>query len=488
MVQYFKALGLALLLSVGIGSMGQAASFDCNKATTDTEIAICADPYLSALDELIASAYFEAKRSRNDKQALIESQRAWILERDEILQNFSRDDQEFLSAENELHETLILRLSELLNALSGTDYDTMFNIFSQIKPISLKFEKNKRVLIFSASDAYDSHNIMLFDPDNKLVKVIHGEIYWRRSACEQTFDLGDYKNGSSNLSYVYSCGNGGRHGWWEYAFSVNERCIKLNSYNRHQGQLGEQTGQGYEYSENSNHCLEHNDYNFESIVPSFVGWSSDNPKSMIKSSPSSLLSFLTKYWQQPPVTALRGKTSQNLECNTDPLALTRIKLITLFEHFTLDYKNLSEGVLYHPKEHAYILTDPWAWDYQYSSLIDLYKNNSKIYDLFLPVIKLLDQNNEIASVVDFLINSKENPELKIEKFQTISMNDDVYICEGPYFAANSNSVTAKIIIEPRMPPYSGDYVFKSFWERREADGTAQTTLEILTKLQKILSD
>ena len=86
MVRYIRSIGLALLLSVGFGSMGQAASFDCNKATTETEIAICADPYLSALDELIASAYFEAKRSRNDKQALIESQRAWILERDEILQ------------------------------------------------------------------------------------------------------------------------------------------------------------------------------------------------------------------------------------------------------------------------------------------------------------------------------------------------------------------------------------------------------------------
>ncbi|MDA9940688.1 lysozyme inhibitor LprI family protein, partial [Planktomarina temperata] len=435
MLWHFSFVGLALLFSVVVGSVGNAASFDCNKATTETEITICADPYLSALDELIASAYFEAKRSRNNKQSLIESQRAWILERDEILQNFSKNDEEFRSAQDQLHEILASRLSELLNELTGFDYDTVLNIFNQIKPISLKFEKNKRVLVFSASDSRSSHNIIFFDSNHKLVKAIHGEIYGRMSACEQTFDLGAYKNGSSDLSYVYSCGNGGRHGWWEYAFSVNESCIKLNSYNRHQGQLGEQTGQGYEYSESSNHCLEQNDYNFEATVPSFVGWSSDNPKSMVKSSPFSLLSFLTKYWQHPPVEALRSKTSQNLECNTDPLALTRIKLITLFEHFTLDYKNLSKGVLYHPREHAYILTDPWAWDYQYSSLIDLYKKNSKIYDLFLPVVKLLDQNNEIAPVVDFLINLKENPELKIAKFQTNSMNDDVYMCQGPYFAA-----------------------------------------------------
>lgn len=486
MLKYFGLVGFALLLSVSFGGVGKAASFDCIKATTETEITICADPYLSALDELIASAYFEAKRSESDKQALIESQRAWILERDEILQNFSRDDEEFLSAEDKLHETLIVRLSELLNTLSGADYDTIINIFSQIKPISLKSEKNKRVLVFSARDSYYSHNIILFDPDHKLVKAIHGEIYWRMSACEQTFDLGAYKNGSSNLSYVHSCGNGGRHGWREYAFSVNERCIKLNSYNRHQGQLGDQTGQGYEYSESSNYCLEQNDYNFEAIVPSFVGWSSDNPKSMIKSSPSSLLSFLTKYWQQPPVTALMSKTSQNLECNTDPLALTRIKLITLFEHFTLDYKSLSEGFLFHPKEHAYILNDPWAWDYQYSSLIEIYKDNSKTYDLFLPVVKLLDQNNEIGSTVKFLIESRMNSDLKIEKFIKGSLNEDLQVCDGSYFEVNSNGVTAKVHFESRMPPYDSNYAHKAFWERREADGTAEVTFEILEKLHQIL--
>jgi uncharacterized protein len=51
MLQYIPSIGLALLLSVGVGSVGQAASFDCNKAATETEIAICADPELSALDE-----------------------------------------------------------------------------------------------------------------------------------------------------------------------------------------------------------------------------------------------------------------------------------------------------------------------------------------------------------------------------------------------------------------------------------------------------
>ena len=47
MLQYFRLVGLVLLLSVGFSNMGKAASFDCNKATTETEIAFCADPKLA---------------------------------------------------------------------------------------------------------------------------------------------------------------------------------------------------------------------------------------------------------------------------------------------------------------------------------------------------------------------------------------------------------------------------------------------------------
>ena len=53
MVQYFKLVGLALLLSVVLGRVANAASFNCDKAITESEIAICADPELSALDDLM---------------------------------------------------------------------------------------------------------------------------------------------------------------------------------------------------------------------------------------------------------------------------------------------------------------------------------------------------------------------------------------------------------------------------------------------------
>ena len=83
MKQYFRSIGLTLLLSLGFGSLSQAASFDCNKATTETEIAICNDPELSALDEALHVAYRDILVTNFDEAAEIAKteQRNWIIER-----------------------------------------------------------------------------------------------------------------------------------------------------------------------------------------------------------------------------------------------------------------------------------------------------------------------------------------------------------------------------------------------------------------------
>jgi uncharacterized protein len=75
---FFTSLVLSMNFDFAI-----AASFDCDKATTATEIAICDDSEISALDELMLVAYKQALRSndwkydaeeRNDS-SLIETQR-----------------------------------------------------------------------------------------------------------------------------------------------------------------------------------------------------------------------------------------------------------------------------------------------------------------------------------------------------------------------------------------------------------------------------
>ena len=48
-----RPLLVSVMLLVGFPSIAAAASFDCDKAATETEIAICSDPELSALDELM---------------------------------------------------------------------------------------------------------------------------------------------------------------------------------------------------------------------------------------------------------------------------------------------------------------------------------------------------------------------------------------------------------------------------------------------------
>jgi uncharacterized protein len=65
MLQYIRLVSLVLLLSAGIGSVAKAASFDCAKATTETEIAICNDPELGALDELMSKLYSQALRTND---------------------------------------------------------------------------------------------------------------------------------------------------------------------------------------------------------------------------------------------------------------------------------------------------------------------------------------------------------------------------------------------------------------------------------------
>ena len=67
-------LRLFCVLSFGfLVSPLYAASFDCNKATTETEKAICADPELSALDDLLGIAWNTSK-----KLVSIDSQKKWL--------------------------------------------------------------------------------------------------------------------------------------------------------------------------------------------------------------------------------------------------------------------------------------------------------------------------------------------------------------------------------------------------------------------------
>ena len=69
---YAQILGLVL---VACAPAGQAASFDCTRATTPTEKRVCAEPRLSALDEQMAALYRQVLRQDSTAKY---SQRDWL--------------------------------------------------------------------------------------------------------------------------------------------------------------------------------------------------------------------------------------------------------------------------------------------------------------------------------------------------------------------------------------------------------------------------
>jgi len=70
----------AAVLTLAVTPAAQAASFDCAKASSQVEKAICANPDLSRTDEVLARAYATALGGLSDaaKQAMQASQREWL--------------------------------------------------------------------------------------------------------------------------------------------------------------------------------------------------------------------------------------------------------------------------------------------------------------------------------------------------------------------------------------------------------------------------
>ena len=76
---------LWLLLGVGwLPLAASAASYDCSRATTAAEIAVCDNPGLSGLDEEMASLYRSLLYQLPPRQAtrLRDDQRSWLVARD----------------------------------------------------------------------------------------------------------------------------------------------------------------------------------------------------------------------------------------------------------------------------------------------------------------------------------------------------------------------------------------------------------------------
>ena len=88
MLKLINLLPVSVTLFLGWANLVVAASFDCDQATTETEIAICNDPELSALDNLMGIWWKTDRKPVGDKEIpTIESQRHWIRLRDTCVSN-----------------------------------------------------------------------------------------------------------------------------------------------------------------------------------------------------------------------------------------------------------------------------------------------------------------------------------------------------------------------------------------------------------------
>lgn len=67
-----------VLIALIISSVASAASFDCSKASTSTELAICENQQLSILDEMMALSYRQLMKEVSDKEQLKTEQLAFL--------------------------------------------------------------------------------------------------------------------------------------------------------------------------------------------------------------------------------------------------------------------------------------------------------------------------------------------------------------------------------------------------------------------------
>jgi uncharacterized protein len=75
------AAPICVLLLPLLGSVAQAASFDCAKAASKVEKQICETPGLSRLDDELTTVFAGAVALADDKQRLMHEQRRWLLGR-----------------------------------------------------------------------------------------------------------------------------------------------------------------------------------------------------------------------------------------------------------------------------------------------------------------------------------------------------------------------------------------------------------------------
>jgi uncharacterized protein len=73
----------AALMCLALMPSAQAASFDCDKASSSVEKAICGDKQLSGMDDQLARLYKAARAGAPNAATLEAEQKSWLFSRDQ---------------------------------------------------------------------------------------------------------------------------------------------------------------------------------------------------------------------------------------------------------------------------------------------------------------------------------------------------------------------------------------------------------------------
>ena len=133
---------------------GLAASFDCNKAVTKTEKAICADPELSAMDEEMAHFWRSEPRSAIEMR----KQQDWLEYRDALSQSASCV-QHFVECLSQPYEYRILELISgceigIVPPLWDDDFST--EELETVLEISAAFEECRMTRLKELTDDFEA--------------------------------------------------------------------------------------------------------------------------------------------------------------------------------------------------------------------------------------------------------------------------------------------------------------------------------------------
>lgn len=80
MVQSAKIFIAVMLFAHGVGSIANAASFDCSKAVAESELTICDDPQLSMLDEILSEQYMALDHAKEYGSLARLQHKSWVTE------------------------------------------------------------------------------------------------------------------------------------------------------------------------------------------------------------------------------------------------------------------------------------------------------------------------------------------------------------------------------------------------------------------------